>query len=99
MTAGSFCCVNFYRENLGKNGKPAIYGGDDGFLNYDLLCLYQNQSIYLNPHKVHYHPQCENQEYANWKIQQNSLISKKLFGNNINLNEINELQADVGFFD
>lgn len=98
MKVWSFCYVNYYRENLGKNGTSAIYGGDDGLLNLDLLQLfkYTPASVYLNPNEYHYHPKTNDIKYQEWKNTQNALIAAKLFNNDQNADD--EL-AGKGFFD
>ena len=48
MKVSSFINVNLYRENLGKNGMSAIYGGDDGLLLYDLLIYFYQHAAKSN---------------------------------------------------
>lgn len=72
----SFLEVNLYRENRGKNGKSAIYGGDDGFLAYDLLMKNKEKFIYMHKNKFHFHPPVLDKEYKKWKDEQNILTGK-----------------------
>jgi glycosyltransferase involved in cell wall biosynthesis len=94
MKVISFIDVNLYRENRGKNGKSAIYGGDDGFLIYDLFCKNTNKYAYVHKTKYHFHPSNLDEEYQKWKVQQCLLTGK------INQTpEDNELLAEKGFYD
>jgi glycosyltransferase involved in cell wall biosynthesis len=94
MKVSSFIDVNLYRENRGKNGKSAIYGGDDGFLIYDLFCKNANKFAYVHKTKYHFHPGNTDEEYQKWKVQQSLLTGK------INQTaEDNVLLAEKGFYD
>jgi glycosyltransferase involved in cell wall biosynthesis len=94
MPISSFMNVNLYRENNGKNGNSAIYGGDDGFLVYDLFNKNPNKFAYADLNLYHYHPPVLDLAYKEWKNEQNSyagLITKTP--------EANEKLAIKGFYD
>jgi hypothetical protein len=94
MPISTFMKVNLYRENNGKDGKSAIYGGDDGFLVYDLFNLNPNKFAYTNLNLYHYHPPVLDLEYKEWKTQQNMYA-----GAVTKTSEINKHLAEKGFYD
>lgn len=94
MPLNSFMKVKLYRENNGKNGTSAIYGGDDGFLVYDLFNLDKNKFAYTNLNLYHYHPPVLDLAYKEWKAEQNNYA-----GAITKTSEINEKLATKGFYD
>lgn len=101
MKVSSFINVNLYRENLGKNGMSAIYGGDDGLLLYDLLIYFYRRLqkqvyVYMNKNKFHWHTNSDDQAYIEWKQKQNKYIQQRIFNND---KTANDLLSDKGFYD
>lgn len=94
MKVKSFLEVNMYRENAGKNNNSAIYGGDDGYLVYDLFLKNINKFAYVHKTQYHYHPPCQDEEYQKWKVEQNIIIGKF-----IKSKDENDFIADKGFYD
>ena len=63
-----FKLINGYRENMGPNGNAAIYGGNDGWLMYDLAVKTHLPVVVIKTLQV-FHPFEEDQNYQKWKDQ------------------------------
>lgn len=78
-----FLKVGMYNEDLGKDRMSAIYGGDDAVLELKIFKTFPDMKNLICKSIKYFHPKTVDEEYNNWKIEQNSLMCKNGFGNNI----------------
>lgn len=81
MPVSHFTAVGGYNENLGKNGTPAYYGGDDAVLIAKLFKSFQDEIALRCTERMIHHPDTLDTEYKKWKDMVNNNMRKHGFGN------------------
>ena len=76
----TWCAINGYRENLGKNGSSAIYGADDCMFFRDAYAATGGKPIMISSKLISRHPVTRDKAYQAWKDETNRIMGK-CFGN------------------